>query len=191
MSTGDSVKKTEDFNADDRIKLKLLDNSIYFLTGEIDPYTIDDCIKWIIYENLEPREKTLTIYINSPGGDPYSAFALIDIMKNSKYPIRTIGIGAVMSAAFLIFASGTNGERIATRNASFMSHQFSETITGKYHDLKATMRAGDTFNQRMLNILKDATNLPLSKIKSKLLPSSDVYLTAEELLDLGVADHIL
>jgi ATP-dependent Clp protease protease subunit len=191
MSTGDFVKKIEDFGADDRIKIKLLDNSIYFLTGEIDQYIIDDCIKWIVYENLDSKDKVLTIYINSQGGDPYSAFALIDIMKNSKFPIRTIGIGAVMSAAFLIFASGTKGERMATRNASFMSHQFSETITGKYHDLKATMRAGDTFNQRMLDILKDAANLPLSKIKSKLLPTTDVYLTAEELVELGVADHIL
>jgi ATP-dependent protease ClpP protease subunit len=43
----------------------------------------------------------------------------------------------------------------------------------------------------MVQLLKDATGLPPSKIKTKLLPASDVYLTAEEVLELGVADHIL
>jgi ATP-dependent protease ClpP protease subunit len=43
----------------------------------------------------------------------------------------------------------------------------------------------------MIQILKDSTGLVPSKIKSKLLPASDVYLTAEEVIELGVADHIL
>jgi hypothetical protein len=43
----------------------------------------------------------------------------------------------------------------------------------------------------MVQILKDATDLAPSKIKSKLLPPSDVYLTAEELITFNVADHIL
>jgi len=43
----------------------------------------------------------------------------------------------------------------------------------------------------MINILKEATGLAPSVIKKKLLPPSDVYLTAQEVLDLGIADHIL
>jgi ATP-dependent Clp protease, protease subunit len=186
------LKKFDEFNADDRIEVKLLDASTHFLNGEIDESNIIECIKWITYENLDRKEsKTLILYINSTGGDLYSAFALIDVMRNSYHPIRVIGIGAVMSAAFMIFAAGAQGQRYAGKNASFMCHQYSDNLSGKHHDLKATMKDGETMNVRMVQVLRDATGLAPSKIKSKLLPASDVYLTAQEVVDLGIADHIL
>lgn len=185
------VKKIDDFNAEDRIEVKLLDNSIHFLSGEIDDENINDCIKWIVYENLDQKEKTLTLYINSTGGDLYSAFALVDIMRTSQHPIRTITIGSAMSAAFLIAASGTQGERYAAKNATYMCHQFTENTEGKYHDLKATMKGNEISNDMMVAVLKEATGLAPSVIKKKLLPASDVYLTPQEAIDLGIADHLL
>lgn len=185
------MKKLEEFNADDRIELKLLENSIHFLTGDIEDYNIKECIKWIIYENLEAKEKILTIYINSVGGNLYDAFALIDVMRTSRHPIRTIVIGSAMSAAFLIAASGTKGERYVAKNASLMSHQFSESTEGKYHDIKATMKENELCNEKMVTVLREATGLSTAMIKKKLLPASDVYLSAKEAIDLGVADNFL
>jgi len=187
-----TTRKLEDFGASERIEIKLLQTHIHFLTGEIESANIYECIKWITYENLDHKPgKTLTLYINSTGGDLYEAFALVDIMKSSKHPIKVIGIGAVMSAAFLIFASGTKGLRYAAHNTSFMCHQFSENMESKYHDLKATMKENDLCNAKMVSILKEATGLPASKIKSKLLTASDIYLSSQEVIDLGVADHFL
>jgi ATP-dependent Clp protease protease subunit len=185
------VKKLEEFNASDRIDLKLLEEHVHFLTGEIDEDNINACIKWITYENLDPRVRVLSLYINSTGGSLYDSFALIDIMQNSKHPVRTIAIGSAMSAAFLIFASGKKGERYIAKNASLMCHQFSESMSDKYHDLKATMKENDSCNEKMVNILKEATGLTAGVIKKKLLPPSDVYLTADEAIQLGVADYLL
>ncbi len=187
-----TVKKFDDFNADDRVSIKLLENHTFYLAGEIDEDTVNDCIRWIIYENLDTaKEKVLTLYINSTGGDLYTAFALIDMIKSSRHPIRTIGIGAVMSAAFLVFACGTKNERYAAKNTSFMCHQFSTGVEAKYHDIKAEMKENESLNNKMVLILKEATNLSPSVIKKKLLPASDVYLTAEEVVELGIADNIL
>lgn len=188
---GAAVKKIDDFNASDRIDVKLLENSVHFLTGEITEENVTECIKWIVYENLEVREKTLTLYLNSTGGDLYSALALVDIMRTSKHSIRVITMGSAMSAAFLIAASGTQGQRYAGKNASYMCHQFSENTEGKYHDLKATMKGNEISNEMMVAVLKEATGLAPSVIKKKLLPASDVYLTPQEALDLGIIDHIL
>ena len=185
------MKKIEEFNASDRIGIKLLDNSIFFLVGEIEESITTECIKWIIYENLDPKHKILTIYVNSTGGNLNDAFSLIDIMKTSKHPIRTVAIGSAMSAAFLIFASGTRGERYCGQNTSLMCHQFTSTTEAKYHDIKAEMKEHELLNQKMVNILKEATDLAPSVIKKKLLPASDVYMSAEEAVELGVADNIL
>ncbi len=103
---GKPVKKIDEFNAQDRINTKLLDNGVHFLLGEIEDVNISEAIKWIVYENLDKKqEKVLTLYINSSGGDLYQAFALIDVMRVSTHKIRTIGMGNIMSAAFLIFLS--------------------------------------------------------------------------------------
>ncbi len=186
------MKKLEEFNAEDRIDLKLLENSVHFLSGEINEENIDKCIRWIIYENLDAKvSKVLTLYINSTGGDLYSAFALIDVMKNSTHPVRTIAIGSAMSAAFLIAASGTNGERYAAKNVSYMCHQFTENTEGKYHDLKATMKGNELCNSMMVDVLREATGMAPSVIRKKLLPASDVYLSAAEAVEIGIADHIL
>lgn len=186
------MKKIDEFNASDRIQLKLLEHSHHYLNGEINEDSVGECIKWLIYESLDSgKQKVLTLYINSTGGDLYQAFGLIDVMQSNPHVIRCIGIGAVMSAAFLVFASGSKGERYSAKNTSFMSHQFSESMDSKYHDLRATMKESDICNERMVSILKDATGLAPSVIKKRLLPASDVYLTAEETVEIGIADHLL
>jgi len=187
-----NLKHIDAFNAEDRISIKLLENSVFFLTGDISEENVADCIRWIVFENLNQKEnKLLTLYINSTGGDLYQAFALIDIMRNSRYPVRTIGIGSVMSSAFLIFASGSSGERFLAQNTGLMCHQYSDEVGGKHHDLRASLKEGENCNNKMLEILKTATGLTAAKVRSKLLRETDIYLTVDEAVELNVADHIL
>lgn len=185
------MKKMEEFNAADRIDLRLLENSTYYLNGEIEEESVAKVIKWLLYENLNGEGRMLTLYINSTGGDLYQALALIDVMRSSPHVIRTIGIGAVMSAAFLIFACGDKTHRYVAHNASFMCHQFSSAADAKYHDLKAEMKENESLNTKMTDILIETTGMPRSRVKAKLLPASDVYLTASEMVDLGVADQVI
>lgn len=189
------MKKTDQTDnqttAEERVESKLLANSTHFLIGEIAEENIAKCIKWITYENLIATPRTLTLYINSPGGDLYQAFALIDVMNTSHHPIRVVGIGSIMSAAFLIFCAGTKGKRTIGENTGIMCHQYSDSPEGKHHDLKSQMKEGDECNARMMRILRQATDLPATKIRSKLLKETNVYLTAQEAIDLGIADDIL
>lgn len=187
-------KGYEEWYSEDRVSAKLLEKSTFFLTGEIAEENINDCIKWLVYENLSDvnNGRVLTLYINSQGGDLYQALGLIDIMKNSNMPIRTIGFGSVMSAAFLILASGTQGERYIARNTGIMCHQMSSVEEiGKYHDIKAGRKETDRLHQAMYDILKQTTGLDGRIIKNKLLPANDVYMTAEEMIGYNAADHIL
>jgi ATP-dependent Clp protease protease subunit len=188
-------KKLDDsvIDAEDIIGLGLLKNHTHFLMGEIDDENVEKAIRWLLYENMDNSnpDKILTIYINSTGGSLTDAFALIDVMQNSNFVVRTIGIGNIMSSAFLIFAAGDKGERYVAKNTSIMCHQFTESIDEKYHDIKAALKETENCNKRMVDILTEATGLASSKVKAKLLPPSDVYMTAEELLGYGVADHIL
>ena len=172
------------------IDATLLNNRIHFITGDIDEDNTLAAIKWIIYENLKQDDAELTLYINSDGGNLQDAFALIEVMQKSRKTIRTIAIGSVCSSAFMIFAAGTKGNRFVSETASIMCHQFSYTNNGKYHDMKSTVKETDLINQRMMALLKEFTGLETRTIKTKLLPPSDVWLTAEEAIELGIADEI-
>jgi ATP-dependent Clp endopeptidase proteolytic subunit ClpP len=175
----------------DVIDRGILDSNSYFLNGSINSEAVDYAIKWLIYENSKPTQHTLTLYINSVGGYLDDAFALIDMMKSSKHYIRTVGIGNIMSSAFLIFAAGTKGFRIVGKNTNAMSHQYSDGIDGKHHDLKAYMKSAEATNTRMVEFLKESTGLSANIIRRRLLPPSDVWLSPQELIDLNIADHIL
>jgi ATP-dependent Clp protease protease subunit len=172
------------------VGVSLLSNNTHVLMGELEDENLQKAIEWLISENLNTERKTLTLYINSTGGDLYGAFALIDVMKNSMHPIRTIGIGSVMSAAFLIFAAGTKGLRYAAPNTSFMCHQYSDHISGKHHDIKATIKDSDLTNSKMVKLLVECSNLNSTKVRAKLLNASDNYLSADEVISFGIADHI-
>ena len=182
-----------DVSALEKIGLGLLNSHVHFLTGEIEEENIENAIKWIVYENLicGNSPKTLTMYINSSGGNLNDSLGLIDIMRTSQCPIRTIGIGSICSAAFMIFSSGTKGERYIANNTSIMCHQYTDGMEGKHHDIKSRFKEVELTNTRMIEILKENTGLETRAIKSKLLCPTDVWLTAEELIELGIADNFL
>ena len=142
--------------------------------------------------NLQKKPKrTLKLYINTVGGDLYETFGLIDVMRDSYHHISTIGIGAVMSAGVLIFASGKHGERYIGKNAGIMNHQHSDSIEAKMHDMKAQMKENNNCEQRCMQILRDATGYSLTDVRKKFNNPSDQYLTAKQLVELKIADHIL
>ena len=177
--------------ASEKINSVLLNNHINFLVGEINEHSASEIIKWIIYENtINEPDKILTLYINSDGGSLSDALALIDIMRTSNYPIKTVGIGSIISAAFLIFSCGTKGMRVIAKNSSIMCHQYSGNIGGKQHDMQAIIKEIDLTNTRIVNILKDVSNLSVKMVNIKLLPPSDVWMTPEELVECGIADII-
>tara|TARA_E500000178_G_C16975843_1_gene733292 strand:+ start:822 stop:1382 length:561 start_codon:yes stop_codon:yes gene_type:complete len=181
----------EQWTATDAIDKSLLDNDIHYLSGDIASDNVADAIKFIVSRDLENKKKTLKLYVNSTGGDLYECFALIDTMKNSKHTISTIGIGAVMSAAFLIFISGTKGHRYIGRNTGIMNHQHTDSWESKMHDMRAAMAENVNCETRALNIIKDAAAISLSEAKERFNSKSDQFFTARQLVDMDLADKIL
>lgn len=171
--------------------IQLEQNNIKFLVGEISEQSVLEIIQWIVLKNVNPNpNEELTLYINSVGGSLYDAFALVDVMNRSAVPIKTVGIGYLLSAALLIFTAGTKGRRYVGKNTGILSHQFSTELEGKHHDIKAHLEEANKCNTRMLDILQNATSLDRKRIQKILLPPTDVWLTVEELLKYGAADHI-
>jgi ATP-dependent Clp protease protease subunit len=170
----------------------LNDHGIMVLMGGIEHDAVKPVIEWILHENYVKKKKLkeLLLMICSEGGDLEPAFALIDVMRNSKIPIKTVGLGQIASCGLLIFLAGTPGRRMLTPNTSILSHQFSWWSEGKAHELFATVKEFELTQRRMLELYKESTQMDEVQIKQILLPPQDVYLSAEEALEYNICDHI-
>ena len=170
----------------------LQDNGMYVFMGEVAEDTIKPIIEWILVENhvVKKKKKELLLMICSDGGSMENAFALIDVMKSSGIPVKTVGLGSIASSGLLIFLAGTKGRRVLTPNTSILSHQYSWGSDGKHHELWAVTKEFGLAHQRMVQHYQESTGLDEETIKTKLLPANDVYLSAEEALALGICDYI-
>lgn len=170
----------------------LQDNGIYVFMDEVTGETIRPVVEWILHENFVTKNKKreLLLMICSEGGDLQCAFALIDVMRSSRIPIKTVGLGQIASSGLLIFMAGTPGRRTLTPNTSILSHQFSWYNEGKSSELFATMREFELTHRRMVEHYRRCTGLSDDRIKEKLLPPNDVWLSAEEARELNVCDAI-
>jgi len=170
----------------------LQENGMYVFMGEVNNENICPIVEWVLHENfvVKKKRKELLLMICSEGGDMGAAFALIDVMRSSLIPIKTVGLGMIASAGLLIFISGTPGRRVLTPNTSILSHQFSWSNEGKAHELFATMREFELTQQRMLAHYQQCTGLSEDEIRKNLLPPHDIWLSAPEAMALNVCDHI-
>lgn len=182
-------------NADDNDKSysdALNENGIYVFMEDVTADSIKPVIEWILYENhiAKTKKPELLLMICSEGGDVGSAFALIDVMRASAIPIKTVGLGSIASCGLLIFMTGARGRRILTPNTSILSHQYSWGSSGKKHELFSITKEFNLTHQRMLQHYLACTGLARELVEEKLLPASDVWLSAEEALELKICDVI-
>jgi|TARA_R110000787_G_scaffold817_2_gene2983 ATP-dependent Clp protease protease subunit len=169
----------------------LVSKGITIFMGDVTETTMIPLVEWILASNLSNKpHKELTLGICSPGGDLNACFALIDVMKGSRIPIKTIGMGMIASCGLLMFISGTKGKRILTPNTSILSHQYSWGSYGKEHELFATVKEFELTTKRMITHYKKCTGLTEKLIREKLLPPHDVWLDANQAKKLGICDKI-
>ena len=187
------MPQDKDLTLIDKDNSELLQEAgMYVFMDTVTSESIKPIIEWILVENhvAKKKKKELLLMICSEGGSMEDAFALIDVMKASGIPVKTVGLGSVSSSGLLIFLAGAPGRRILTPNTSILSHQYSWGSDGKHHELFAITKEFGLAQTRMVRHYQETTGLDEETIKTKLLPPNDVYLSAEEALELGICDFI-
>ena len=174
--------------------MMMWEQGIIYFSEDFTSKSTAPVINTIIEKNLMPqsrRPKEITLVINSPGGSVHAAFALIDTMKGSAIPIKTVGLGLIASCGVLTFMAGHKGKRVITPNTSILSHQYSWGSGGKEHELFARVREFELSTERMLAHYKACTGMSEKTVREVLLPPQDVWLSAKEAVKYGIADKVV
>jgi ATP-dependent Clp protease protease subunit len=179
------------------------------LYGDISEQTAKELIATIILmadtaetqelvnpEDPESEIKTVIqpfeIVISTGGGNADDMMSVYDMMRLTResVDIETTGIGKVMSAGTLLLAAGSKGKRRIGRNCRVMIHAVSGGSIGPMHELTNEFKEIKKIQEAYIQCLAQETNMTAQQIKKYLKQKTNVYLTAEEAVKLGIADEI-
>lgn len=165
---------------------RLLKDRIVFLTGEINSASANIVVSELLYLDSLNHEE-ISLYINSPGGEVNSGFAILDTMQFIKSDVRTIVVGMAASMAAFLLACGD--KRCALKNAEVMIHQPLGGIQGQATDIKIVADHIIKTREKLVRILAEKTKKSASVIEADI--ERDHYMDAEEALAYGMIDEIL
>ena len=137
--------------------------------------------------------KPFELFISTPGGTAVDMFAIYDTMRMVKEDceIHTIGMGKVMSAGVVLLAAGTKGKRKIGANCRVMIHSVIGGHHGSIQNLENEMEEVRWVQDQYNKALCAETDLTPRMLKKLLAKNINVYLTAEEAVDYGIADIIV
>jgi len=147
-------------------------------------------------EDPESEVKTVIqpfeIVISTGGGNADDMMSVYDMMRLTRetVDIETTGIGKVMSAGTLLLAAGTKGKRRIGRNCRVMIHAVSGGSVGPMHEITNEFKEIKKIQESYVECLAEESNMTVQQIKKYLKQKTNVYLTAEEAVKLGIADEI-
>jgi ATP-dependent protease ClpP protease subunit len=161
-----------------------MNNRIYF-TGEINSQMVMKVLGEL-YSDTTPVE----LAIDSTGGDVSAATCMLEGMQNCGREITTIAVGDCMSSAFLIFLAGNR--RVAFEWATFMMHEANMGLerSRPTSELLDMSRYVGQIHSLMIKMTCRLSGKPAKWVQTHLVGRGDIYLTAEMLLNMGLADEI-
>ena len=207
-------KKEEDINEDEKKAVHVIAKDdeaprVMGLCGDLDEEKAGELIYGMIslyesgitYSLKDPEDEKsdiLTSYkpfefvISTLGGNAQEMFGLHDLMRviRENCDIYTVGLGKVFSAGTLLLATGTHGKRRIGKNCRVMIHSVLGGSMGSLHNLENEMDEIRWTQEKYIQAMVEETNMTKAHLKKIINRKVNAYFTAEEAVELGIADTI-
>ena len=176
------------------------DMRVVGLFSDVEEEKVAELVQAILYlnelnkaEKDEAKKKPIDFYICTNGVSADDMFALYDIidMVKRETEIHTIGVGKVMSAGVLLLAAGTRGKRKIGKHCRVMIHNVIGGNHGSLPNLTNELEAIQTLQDDYVDALVENTKLTKKTLTKMLNEKVNVYLSAEEAIEVGIADIII
>ena len=168
----------------------LNENRVIFITGEITQDLANVVISKLLCFEAEDKEKGITIYLNSPGGDSEAMHAILDVYELIKPDITVVNVSCAYSAASLLLAAGN--KRYSLKSAQVMIHQVAISTNKQRWTKEEINYLNESINeeqQKYIDCMLKYTKITKEKLVEFL--KRDTFLNALECVELGIVDSIL
>jgi len=148
----------------------------FYLSGEIE--SSEDYIEWFDTIRSANQNDILKFYINSPGGDLFTAIQFMRVLKESEGTISVSVEGACMSAATLIFLQGHQFE--VSPHSMFMFHNYSSGVVGKGGEMYDRLAHEKDWSEKLLRDVY--SDFLTEKEITSILNSKDIWMDGDEVV---------
>ena len=128
----------------------------------------------------------LTLRINSPGGSVFDGVAIYNALKRHQAKVTVWIDGIAASIASMVAMAGD--EVVMPENAMLVLHDPSGLVMGTAADMRATADALDKMAAAMVAAYRDKSGADDAEIEA--LMAAETWLSAEEAVELGLADRV-
>ena len=168
---------------------KLLKENIIFIGTPIDDGIANLVCAQLLHLESENPDKDVSLYINSPGGNINSVFAIYDTMSYIKPEIATICYGQAVAAAAVLLAAGTPGKRLALPHSRILIHQPYAGAQEQVSDLEIASREVQRLKNQLEEVLATHTGQSIEKIQAD--TDRDNIMDAYEAKEYGIIDEVI
>lgn len=183
-----SMEEKKTTAPDPSLQDKLMKTRSVMISGEINKDSAHDFAQRMLVLDSESQDP-ITVYINSPGGDVDSGFAIYDMIRFVESPVTVVGMGLVASAAALIYLSVPAERRVAFPNSTYLIHQPLSQLKGTAIELEIYAQKLEALRHKLDKVIAEATGASLEKVEAD--TERDHWLTAEEAKAYGIVGRIV
>ena len=143
-----------------------------------------------ILDNI--NHSTITLFLNSPGGEVEDGLALYDVIRSLKSRVVIIGLGKVYSMSSIIMQAGA--KRLMMPNSYFMIHDGKIGYEGNSKDYEAWAGWSKKVRKLTYKIYYDRMKERRSRItyaEIEDMCASDTILSADEAVEMGLVDEVI
>lgn len=148
----------------------------FYLSGDVEGS--EEYIEWFDIIRSASQNDVIKIYINSPGGDLFTAIQFMRVLTETDAQVVISVEGACMSAATLIFMCGHQYE--ISPHSVFMFHNYSSGMAGKGGEMFDRMAHERIWSEKLFqDVYADFLNE--REIKS-ILDNKDLWMDSDEVI---------
>ena len=146
----------------------------FYLSGDIE--SSEDYIDWFDTIRSAGENDVLKFYINSSGGDLFTAIQFMRVLSDTPATIVVSVEGACMSAATLIFLHGHQFE--VSPHSMFMFHNYSSGVVGKGGEMYDRLAHEKDWSEKLLREVY--SDFLTEKEITSILDNKDIWMDGDE-----------
>jgi ATP-dependent Clp protease protease subunit len=180
---------------------RLLKDRVVFINGPIHTAMSHVVTAQLLFLESENPDKDVSVYINSEGGEVTAGLAIYDTMQFIKPDVQTIVIGQAASMGSFLAQAGAPGKPFVLTESRTMIHRVSSGTPGtrgsvhvqelQFEDAKRTYEESQRINTRLTELYVKHNTAGKTYDEMYELMKFDTFLSAQQAVDLGLADKIV
>ena len=183
-------EEKKDDAQDTGMTAKLLQARTIVISQPVNAELASKVLNQLIILEQEEAEKPITVFLNCPGGEVFSGFAIFDMLRFLPCPITTVVSGFAASMGSILSLAAAPNRRFALPHAKIMIHQpLLMGYQGRATDCQIQAKEILKTRDLIISLYCEQTGQSYEEIKQAI--DRDNWMSAQEALEFGLLDQVI